>query len=794
MIYNFLKNIKCNIVIFTSNDLLNYFLEYKKYNKNIYIIIKELIDIPLYKKYINIWDYQYLIDTTERSIKKKYSYIICNSKLNFLKEVIEINPFNSIKFVWNDINIIRNYKDIIYLKNYNNNDNISTNKIDIVLINEIHESKKFYFNEKYFSTAIFGSDINTLLKYHTLYYNKLDEYLDNNQFIGCDKQITTSIYIENKNIFNLLNTNDRYNLIKYYNKKKYVIVKPNGRLGNTIIIYLASILLCMKYNYEYILYDDYIKLNKEEKDDYIFIKGYDHLGDDILYNNSKNIDIFKNISNEDNNIVGFNTLGYFKKSINIDKLVENKYINTKNEHGIYIKNNIIIDDNNYFEYYSRYYYNDIYCRNIFMNGFFQFNDIYLENKNKILNYIEENKHKHYIMTNNGIKYLIKDIIDDIKLDDSKIYNIVIHIRLGDFNDRVDYIEYKYLENLFNKIDFKNKKICILSEKIVLEKDIEYINNIKKWFEINNIKIFFESNDLLIDFNIMKQCKILICGMSTLSWMAAYLSKSIELCIFPNYNFYKINDRQNSYFKKPINNTLLYDVKTTIKYPLKVIILSIKNKINRINRMEKIIYNFSKIGLEYEIYYGVNGNDIKIYDTEHNNIKLLYNNFETYYYDNRIRRNNIKMKNGEFGCAWSHLKIYKKLLNDNNYQYYLILEDDANLVTSLNTLYETINNLPEIFDICHLSKSIWNPFNKLDKINDYFYNISINYFNCLVSLIISKSGASKILKLSNNHINIPADDLVCETYLKNRDFKLYVPENNLFDQFDNTISIINNILE
>ena len=82
-----------------------------------------------------------------------------------------------------------------------------------------------------------------------------------------------------------------------------------------------------------------------------------------------------------------------------------------------------------------------------------------------------------------------------------------------------------------------------------------------WFETKNIPIHIESNELLIDFNIMKQTKILVCSMSTLSWMAAYFSKILEKCYMPNYILY--GERKNQTFKKPIENTVLYDVKSTL---------------------------------------------------------------------------------------------------------------------------------------------------------------------------------------------------------------------------------------
>ena len=65
---------------------------------------------------------------------------------------------------------------------------------------------------------------------------------------------------------------------------------------------------------------------------------------------------------------------------------------------------------------------------------------------------------------------------------------------------------------------------------------------------------------MIDFNIMKNTKILVCSMSTLSWCSAFFSKKLELCYMPDYDFHDQN--RKTFFKNPIDNTLFYKVKST----------------------------------------------------------------------------------------------------------------------------------------------------------------------------------------------------------------------------------------
>ena len=369
---------------------------------------------------------------------------------------------------------------------------------------------------------------------------------------------------------------------KYIKKDKYVIFKPSGRLGNAIFIYLASVFMCIKHNLKYILDEDYhcnCNCSGDVAEKYEYYKGVDHINDDVtcVYNESiwrktkalaedfrgNSVDVVEGVQNimhhsdMNDKVLCFNTLGYLKNNINLHNLQSNQYINNETGHGLFVKNNITITDNNFLYFLDK----NVSHANIIMYGQFQFDQIFLEYKIDILQFIEQNKNSHYIKTDRQQTFLIKDIVDDVVLPQSKIYDIVIHIRLGDFNGRPDFIEYEYYEKLFESIDLYDKKICIVIEHVTNENDKRFLEKCINWFETKNIPIHIESNELLIDFNIMKQTKILVCSMSTLSWMAAYFSKILEKCYMPNYILY--GERKNQTFKKPIENTVLYDVKSTL---------------------------------------------------------------------------------------------------------------------------------------------------------------------------------------------------------------------------------------
>lgn len=215
-------NDSINMVIYTSSDLVNIFTKYVKNKSRIIIITKEFEDIPLYKKYIGIWDSQYTKDNQKNTGRTYKCYVLWNSKINFVTETIGLNPFNSSYFIWIDIGCVRDNQYKRLVSNFPNESKISKNSIDIVLLKDFqNKNQKFFKDEIHFSGAIYGGSKSTFLRFEELYYKKFDKYLENNQFIGCDQQIISSVYLENNELFNIvLNTNSTYNswffIIKYY--------------------------------------------------------------------------------------------------------------------------------------------------------------------------------------------------------------------------------------------------------------------------------------------------------------------------------------------------------------------------------------------------------------------------------------------------------------------------------------------------------------------------------------------------------------------------------------------------
>jgi GR25 family glycosyltransferase involved in LPS biosynthesis len=566
--------------------------------------------------------------------------------------------------------------------------------------------------------------------------------------------------------------------------KKLVFV-PSGRLGNAIFRYIACAVVNIVHpTLEYTLSAD-VRLPLEKL---TYYAGLDHAGDDVYKSHASAAEMAKEAL-QNNNVMGYNTLGFFKDSIIIERLTTNMYINKENGQGLYVKKNITLTDDNFFNMF----YKKLEYFNVIVDGFFQFGYIYLKYKPQILNYLTLHKNEHFIQTNENERFLMRDLIDDIALPAEKQYDIAIHIRLGDFNGRPDFIEFEYYRNLFESLleVFEGKRICLIYQPSSLTTDAAYINECMKWFQAHGIPLSIESNYILVDFNIMKQAAILICSMSTLSWAAAYLSTRIQTCYMPNYNFYG-TARENTFFHKPILNTLFYPVKTTPRIKIKPYIITLPEYSSRLEKLYGLNRELALIGLNTELYQGVHGKDIYIYEaaSKQTGIKHITWQGTTHFYNMRVRANGQHMKRGEFGCAWSHLNLLRKLVAEQNTtDYYLILEDDVELVQPLTELSKLLSHIPADADICHLAKSDWNPFVLKKKVNAYFYECEKDFFNRTTAYLISRKGAQKVLDYTKNSINVPIDDLFNMIYRLTPEFRFYVPAQPFFQEQHNVASTI-----
>ena len=285
-------------------------------------------------------------------------------------------------------------------------------------------------------------------------------------------------------------------------------------------------------------------------------------------------------------------------------------------------NNIIPINDIYFNNWLNDFYNDKIQevdKNLtyFFNGYYQHDKIYVKYKNEIINYINNN---NLILKTHFNEYY--KAIDLINYDLDTKYDIVVHLRLEDFID----ISMKqpfvmnpiYIKNIIKKLNIKypDQNICLVLNKPKYDLEFKYINYLK--IKCKNIVV--ESNDPIKDFNIMKNAKILVCSMSTLSWTASFLSNTLEELYFPDYQ----NPQIHETFKKPIENTILYEfTKCTVSELEQILDFTLNSA---------LIISGEKIQEKCDIYLANTFNEYNPKTRNHINKHIYYNNI-TSNYDN-----------------------------------------------------------------------------------------------------------------------------------------------------------------
>jgi GR25 family glycosyltransferase involved in LPS biosynthesis len=430
---------------------------------------------------------------------------------------------------------------------------------------------------------------------------------------------------------------------------------------------------------------------------------------------------------------------------------------------------------------------------ILVSGIMQIDFIYTHYKSKIMKWIGENPH-HQIQTDGNDNYSRYNVSDIVLRKDTKAYDVCIHLRLGDVfrsknHDNWHYVSPEYLfpvyEELYITKKFENKNVCIVVESKTPDEMVE-IKKHTDWFSTKGINVTIENNDILTDYHIVKNSKIVICTHSSFSWMAVYFSQTVTECYCPNYNYFQ-NHMTNVCFRNPIVNTRLYNTWSTSIRRVRAMIITLENIPERTEKCLKLINNLNRIGITTELFYGADGRDIT---TTSINDDIYVANYKDNYYicDNRYK----KMKRGELGCAISHVSVYKKLLTDNYHDYYLIFEDDADLVCSLDHLYKSIINLQSSsYNLVHMAMSDWYPFSDGEKSKiDGFLIPQLQHFNRATAYMISKGGCIKLLNaIDYNRIGCPADDLLSLSY-NNGIIDMIVPTSYFFkERIDNFSSIL-----
>jgi hypothetical protein len=192
-------------------------------------------------------------------------------------------------------------------------------------------------------------------------------------------------------------------------------------------------------------------------------------------------------------------------------------------------------------------------KNYFLIGYYQHDHYYVKYKKEIIAYIERHPNRIVIADHFHYSgpYKLINIIET--KPDEKIYDIVIHLRLGDFikiawtmnpKNIVDVIKTLYID--------KETKVAIVVKESNNKLEKKYIEFILSHLPENTV---VESNEYPItDYNIMRNAKVLVCSCSTFSWVASFMGCENQMVYFPNYQS-RWNHEQ---YRKPHDMVVYYE--------------------------------------------------------------------------------------------------------------------------------------------------------------------------------------------------------------------------------------------
>ena len=220
------------MIIFCDSSSVDQLQEYRKDFLEITKIIPiEFKDFYCYK-YFPSFVNDYNTKDHERN-HNPYLYLIWNEKTHFLKRAIEMNVFTSDYFLWVDIGCFR-HPNIKYLK-WPNPDKINPLDNNKILLNGVYPFTPEEYNCDHLNNltdfkyiigricaAIFGGNSKTILKWHDIYYEMLEYFININRFVGKDQNIMNSIAVIHKDIVQIINPDDFEHNDRWFALQEYL--------------------------------------------------------------------------------------------------------------------------------------------------------------------------------------------------------------------------------------------------------------------------------------------------------------------------------------------------------------------------------------------------------------------------------------------------------------------------------------------------------------------------------------------------------------------------------------------
>ena len=148
-----------------------------------------------------------------------------------------------------------------------------------------------------------------------------------------------------------------------------------------------------------------------------------------------------------------------------------------------------------------------------------------------------------------------------------MYDIAIHIRLGDFIKLAWTMDPNSLIDVIETLD-KKESICIVIKEPITILEQKYMNYILSYIPNAILEI---NDNPIVDYNIMRNAKTLVCSCSTFSWVASFMGCENQIVYFPNYQSRWNHEK----YRKPHDRMVYYEFKRCSEIDLWNILSDVK---------------------------------------------------------------------------------------------------------------------------------------------------------------------------------------------------------------------------
>jgi hypothetical protein len=187
----------------------------------------------------------------------------------------------------------------------------------------------------------------------------------------------------------------------------------------------------------------------------------------------------------------------------------------------------------------------------FMCGYFQFDRIYAEFRDRIFRWIQANP-SDLVVSDDLFFSLSKPLIHTppalLQAYRHKDDYTAVHIRLKDFLS-VGWVVHPYsLQTLLD--DIRTPLFVFVVEKPVYEVEKRYL----LFFRARYANSEFRFGNIEDDYHTMRNAKKIVCGYSTFAWASSFFSTSADTVYMPRN---AVRGDHSAVFRAPINHTVFY---------------------------------------------------------------------------------------------------------------------------------------------------------------------------------------------------------------------------------------------